>query len=703
MKIQQKIVRKLSINLRKRHRPREKLWCLSTGGLGIILIVTTTVSRAAPPLELAGVTVTPHVGTPNVRFKSAPIAPLDAKVQLFVSNKATEGSFHLGRALFDGREAAEYLKEKIWAWHDLPSVWTDAEKVVPSDALMVWTFNSTAALLDSTFQLQVSESERPPEHSFDIAVKRPRIWLSAVTFLGPKQDICPDRMIFYVRNETEQTFQIDNCRLFLPQKRQTWRWLHKHPWLGDKVRPFSDEGRIGPGQLGGARVVTGHLEPGYAAVEVRLRSKGGNKKSVWAYLRIKKESFDISGGWVNSSTPKGNTLTYEPFLKTLRRMHINTGHIGDIGGYTDKNDADGLYTRYPLKYFNRLQPIEKYDTDAMLPRIHAVEFLGEPQYRYGRNGKLPQQVWEAFLPYAASRLATTLTLSESQNWHLYAGVSDYPHYDAYRVTAPSPDTWSLYDRWDGQKIRWGSPLETIGEMTRSLRETSRPAPIAYWSQGAHSGWDRYGGRMRTSPTPDELRLQAYHALSSRITSLYWFNLSLKSIVKFRDLIGEITRVGREIRMLQRFYLEGAAYQYEQIRREGKPDWDLASIAAADGALLFALDLDYQADPAEKVFRFGPPRPASFEFELPEYLRKPKDVFRIDADGIHEIRHQSIERGIRIEDRVSKVAVYVAAANPNLREQLESRRQELIRFEESFQFDPARSDTDFETLAAFLDQ
>jgi hypothetical protein len=568
---------------------------------------------------------------------------------------------------------------------------------------MVWAFNSTAALLDNTLRLQVCEGEGRPEHRFDIAVKRPCLWLSAVTFLGSEGNICPDQMILYVRNETGQAFQIVDCRLFLPQKRQTWRWLHKRPWFGARVRPFSDEGLIGPGELGGARIVTGPLEPGYAAVQVKLRSKDREQKSVWAYLRIRKETFDISGGWVNSSTPKGDTLTYEPFLKTLRRMHINTGHIGDIGGYTDKTEPDGLYTRYPLKYFNRLQPIEKYDTDAMLPRIHAVEFLGEPQYRYGRNDKLPQQVREAFLPYAGSRLATTLTLSESQNWHLYAGLPDYPHYDAYRVTAPSPDTWSLYDRWGGQKIRWGSPLETIGEMTRSLRETSRPAPIAYWSQGAHGGWDRYGGRMRTSPTPDELRMQAYHALSSRITSLYWFNLSLKSLVKFRDLIDEITRVGREIRMLERFYLEGAAYRYKQIRREGKPDWDLASIAAPDGALLFALDLDYKADPVEKVFRFGPPRPASFEFELPEYLREAGEVFRIDADGIHEIQHQSIDYGVRIEGRVSKVAVYVAAANPSLREQLESRRRELLRFEESFRFDPAGSDADFETLAAFLAQ
>jgi hypothetical protein len=382
-------------------------------------------------------------------------------------------------------------------------------------------------------------------------------------------------------------------------------------------------------------------------------------------------------------------------------MHINTGHIGDVPGYTDQTGPDGLYARYPLKYFNRLQPIDRYDTDAMLPRIHAVEFLGEPQYRYGRNGKLPQQVWEAFLPYACSRLATTLTLSESQNWHLYAGVADYSHYDAYRVTAPSADSWSMYDRWGGRTIRWGAPLETIGDMTRSLRETCRPAAIAYWSQGAHAGWGRYGGRMRTSPTPDELRLQSYHALSSRITSLYWFNLSLKSFVKFRDLIDEMARIGREIRMFEPFYLEGAAYQCKQVRREGKLDWDLASIAAPAGALLFALDLDYEADPTEKVFRFGPPRPAQFLFDLPSYLRRPKDVFRIDADGSSDIKHERTVQGIRIEDRVCKVAIYVAARDAGTRKQLQASRRALIRFEESLQFNPAKCDADFEALGAPL--
>jgi hypothetical protein len=676
--------------------------------VGTLTVVTVLVSTLAAsevdcPLELAGAAYIPHVGTPGTLFRRPPIAPLDARVQLFVRNNSANASeaCRIGNVLFNGKEAVAYLKDEHWTWHDSPAVWKDTERNMPSGALTVWTFNSVGKQLDNALRVETSNTDGQSSKAFEIDINKPRLWLSSVTFLGPEDNLNPDRMIFYVRNETTQAVRIVDCRLFLPENRRRRRWLYPRPWFSDRLRPLSDEGRIESSELGGARVLTGRLPLTYAAVQVKLRSEDGDEMSLWAHLKIKKETFDISGGWVNGSTPKGPTLRHEPFLKTLRRMHINTAHIGEVSGYTDQTGPDGLYARYPLKRFHKLSPVERYDTDVMLPQIHAVEFLGEPQYRYGRNDKLPQQVLEAFEPYAGSRLATTLTLSESQNWHLYAGVSDYPHYDAYRVTAPSPDTWSLYDRWGGQRIRWGAPLETIGEMTRSLRETSRPVPIAYWSQGAHDGWGRYGGRAKVSPTPDELRLQAYHALSSRITSLYWFNLSLKSLAKFRDLIDEIARVGREIRMLDRFYLEGAACQYRQVRRDGRPDWDLASTISPDGALLFALDLDYEADPTDKVFKFGPPRPAAFEFGLPPWLRPAADVFRIDADGIYEVSCQRTAKGIVIDDRVSKVAIYVAAADAGLRSRLEDRRRELLRVEQSLEFDPAASDADFEELISFL--
>jgi hypothetical protein len=446
---------------------------------------------------------------------------------------------------------------------------------------------------------------------------------------------------------------------------------------------------------------TGPLPLTYAALELRLRDGRNVAFAAWAHLRIKREWFDISGGWVSSKLGGSNTLHCEPYLKTLRRMHINTGHIADTRGYTDLDGPNGLYTRYPLKYFNKLEPFSRYDTDAMLPRIHAVEFLGEPQYGGGRPVP-PMEVWQKLAPYQRTRLATTVTHSEERIWRYYAGLSDYPHYDAYRVTAPSPDAWGKYDRWNGQTIRWGAPLETIGDMTRSLRELNRPRPIAYWSQGPNAGWGSTGGRKRGSPTPDELRSQAYHGLASRITSLYWFNLSLKSLVKFPDLLESITRVGREIRMLDDFYLEGDAVSHESVQHDGKPAWDLDVVAGPRGALLFALDLDYQADPVEKAFTFNPPREATLSFRLPAYAGRPAEVFRVDADGVTAVAHTVKAGRLEVRDRVSRVAVYVAASRAAERERIETRRKALIAEEDSLGFDAGRNPDDLKVLKQLLD-
>jgi hypothetical protein len=269
------------------------------------------------------------------------------------------------------------------------------------------------------------------------------------------------------------------------------------------------------------------------------------------------------------------------------------------------------------------------------------------------------------------------------------------------VTAPSPDAWSRYDRWDGETIRWGAPLETIGDMTRSLRELNRPRPIAYWSQGAHHGWGRYGGRERTSPTPDELRQQAYHALASRITSLYWFNLSLGSLVSFPDLIEPMTRVGREIRMLDDYYLEGDAVSHERVLKDDRPDWDLGVVAGPRGALLFALDLAYQVDREARVFKFGAPRDCKFTFPLPAYLRSPVEVFRVDADRTTEAEYAVSDGSVTIHDQVSGVAIYVAARAPGERDRIEARRRALIAEEGALKFDPGRNGSDLEVLKKIL--
>jgi hypothetical protein len=201
--------------------------------------------------------------------------------------------------------------------------------------------------------------------------------------------------------------------------------------------------------------------------------------------------------------------------------------------------------------------------------------------------------------------------------------------------------------------------------------------------------------------PEELRAQAYHALASRITSLYWFNLSLKSILKFPDLIEPIRMVGREIRLLEDYYLEGDAYHYERLARDGQPDWDVSVVAGPKGAVLFALDVNYEPDTTKKVFKFGPPRNTVITFPLPAYLRNPLKVLRISAGEVTSVPFEVAAKGIRIEAEFGDVSVFVTTHRGSVEQQLEERRRQLAAFEGSFGFDPARNRTDLEQLKAIL--
>ena len=654
---------------------------------------------AQPVLSMDGVTVTPHMMVESMRYLREPEPATGARVQLFLRNDSPAEAGPLvidpsARVLFDGKTPADLLTQKAWAWHDTPAASGECISLPPG-AMTVWTFNGRAAPFGPNNSVEVEVGpEEAPWLSGEVPVARPSCWLSAVTFLGPDSSFQPDRMIVHIANMSGSGMEIKGCRLWLPPDPKAPRVLQAQPPL-TTLEPFNGRAVIPARDCGGFAVSTGALPLTYAVAEVTLTRTGGGDMTLWAHLRVKPERFDISGGWVNGGP---NPLSKEVFLKALKRLYVNTAHLQITPGYSDTE----LYDRYPLKYFGAMTPIETYDTNEMLPRIHAVECLGEPQYGGGRPVP-PQEVWEGLRPYATSRLATTVTHSEERIWRDYAGLSDYPHYDAYRVTAPSADAWRKYNRWGKQRIGWGAPLETIGDMCRSLRELNRPMPCAIWSQGPHEGWDRYGGRKRTSPTPDEIRMQAYHAVSTRITSLYWFNLSLKTIVQWRDTLDELGRIGRELRLLDDFLLEGDAYGFERMyRKGGEPDWDIASVCGPRAALLFALDLDYTPDKDEKVFLFGPPRSAEWHFELPAYLGTVEDVFRVDADGIHEVKWSFSEGKATLKDKASRVMIYIATPDKTLRERLEAERQQLVAAENALQFDPARNDADFNQLVQLLE-
>lgn len=614
----------------------------------LVTLLSSAVSLAG---EVVGWTVTPHVIAEGMQYRRPRDPDMAAKVQLFVKGPAATGTFA-------GKAPADLLKDGDWAWHDM-----DTAPNGPPGSLTVRTFNGKSSRWGVGRKF---EWEAEGLGKSTITIEAPAFWISAVTFLAPEGRVEPDTVIVHVANSTDTPLRVNSLRLWLPKERKEWPILWPQSAIPvASVIPPRDRGFI-------KLTMKQPLPLTYTAIEMTT-----DRGTMWEHLRIKRETFDIGGGWV------AENLKHEPYLQLLSKLHINMGQIQGVPGYTDQPEK---YDRHPIKLCNRLWPLEDWDTDAWLPKIHAVEFLGEPQFGGGRPVP-PQEVFNKFLPYRTSRLPTSVTHSEERVWRYYAGLSDYPHYDAYRVVAPAADAWRQYDRWGGERIAWGAPLETIGDMCRSLRELNRPMPCAYWSQGPHDGWGggfRVGGRSRRSPTPDELRSQAIHALSTRITSLYWFNLSLKSLLKFPDTWDPITRIGREIRMLEPFFLEGDAYRYERVNRDGKPDWDLASIAAPDAAVLFANDLAYTPDPRQSTFVFGEPRAVSFRFVIPPWIRKVEDVFRIDADGLHEVSWKADGDSVVIEDRRTRDAIYIATRSKEVRTGLEKRLQKARAIEKANQ-------------------
>jgi hypothetical protein len=298
--------------------------------------------------------------------------------------------------------------------------------------MTVWTWNGKRAVwgVNTEAELAVTLPGASEADQFQVTIATPAAWLSAVTFLGEAVNVQPDSLIFHVVNQSDGPLQLEACRLWLPENNATWRALRPQPWISNRLERFPAEGVIPANGRGGARVATGPLPLTYAVLEVRLTDDDGRPVTLWAHQRVKREVFDIGGGWVAERIGEGNSLYAEPYLRTLRRMHVNAGMHQDVPGYSDT----ALFDRFPLKYMNRLQPFSHYDSDAVLPRIHAVEFLGEPQYGGGRPVP-PQDVWKELAPYAPTRLPTSVTHSEERVWRFYAGLSDYPGHQSFNVFA----------------------------------------------------------------------------------------------------------------------------------------------------------------------------------------------------------------------------------------------------------------------------
>ena len=660
----------------------------------------------AQALELSGIQTTPHQFSSELRWRKAPDPSLSARTELFVRNTSEKTIAIEGPLQFDSATPSQLVSANAWAWRD-PS-WENGFEL-PAGALRVLRFNGQTSEWGTGSNhsldyktIAADQTTKNAQILFDI--QAPKTWIESIGFLSADESLRPTSVLVTLRNDLEKNLELKSCRLWFPKDNESYPTLF--PFLEkNDVQTWNADRNIPANELIGLTIDTPPLAMTYMALEIVLASASESEPiRLWASMKVRPNTFDISGGWTANQVKNRMSMTNEEYLKTLALLHVNTGQIEEVAGFTDNPE---LYAKYPMKRFNRLGDRQRYDSDAMLPNIHAVEFLGEPQYGGGRPVPA-QEVFDKLAPYAPWRLPTSVTLSEERTWRYYAGLSDYPHYDAYRVIAPAADAWTKYDRWNGESIRWGAPLETIGSMTRSLREQSRPVSIAYWSQGAHDGWGGILSPRRGSPTPQELRAQAWQGLGNGIMSLYWFNLSMKSLAKFPDLLDPIRRIGREIDLLRPILQSGTAYRYERILQDGKPSWDLSSIASQDSTLLVANDLDYSIDTKTRTFQFAT-RPANFRFALPTWLHNDSsngrlDCFEIDADGPKPIKYRIEGQSVVIDapTEVRVAGLYVVTRDKSLRQRLAEQATALDQREKELRFDPIGNPEDRKRLESWVD-
>ena len=307
--------------------------------VAILVVVAWIENSQCEMLHLEGVTVTPHLQSHEMRYRKKTDFSLGARTQLFIQNVSKSPLSLKPDTDIRLRDltSKELLDADEWAWYDFPDAWKGQPLTLPPEAITVWTWNGKreewGVGKNTNISIKLSGKDRATTQ-LQVPIEQPEAWLSAVTFLGEEENPFPDRLIFHVANQTKNSLQLESCRLWLPVNNSTWRVLLPQKW-NSNLEMFPKDGVIPSGDRGGAIVSTGILPLTYTALEVRIRDSKNDPVTLWAHLRIKREIFDISGGWVSSGVNGRSTLTFEPYLKTLRRMHINTGHIGEVGGYTD--------------------------------------------------------------------------------------------------------------------------------------------------------------------------------------------------------------------------------------------------------------------------------------------------------------------------------------------------------------------------------
>lgn len=700
------------------------------------------------PIQVIGTTVTPHNYIDTVFYKASNIFDTEkgALVQIVVRNTGNESlNFRLqfdnksvtdpGLVQSDGEPAYNKKSNVVnrenipeWTWCEMPEqkAYKGKEYTLGAGKTDVFTYNSYGVKwgVDYSYTISVVDLKSETIDSFNIVNKTNEVDIEFISFLNDdKNSIFPDSAVVHLKNNSSNDFGIKKIRLYGPSydlKNDFTNGLVLQKEI-DQLNVFGTSRTLMANSWSGFTCSTGKLPLVRGLVEVIL-SNSGKEISFWAPLMFKKEEFNIGAGWLGQESESdsifNSPLSSEAFLKTLKLMHIDVVHNNNVNRYIPGNLQRSYVLKHMLNEFAEVYDHpEIFNSEEYIRKSERIDCLGEPNWsrtamesflitkRYMLSETFPQEEWH---------IPTSIDHSMPQRIRYFAGLTDYPSFDNYRVTAPSDDRFRNYSpRWGGGKIAqktsaWGSPLESVGSITRIVHLMNKPKPIAAWTQNIHHDW--YIGkrfRERQSPTADEIYAQAYQILANGVTSLYWYSFEVNSILRFNDVINTTIKTGREIKMLEPLYLSGAHYNHERKFLNGNintPDVDLNVLVTPKAAILFINDLTYKPDTNRKSasFKFNLRSIGRTFFPLPEYLQKPFKVVKVNADGIKEVDYSVANGGITIEkDSIFICGIYLVTQNESVINDIEKRRHSLINEEESLNFNPGSNQADFLQLKSEL--
>ncbi len=639
-------------------------------------------------LEIAGVTVVSHYVSgeiPNYRDEEKFLSKFNpgALIRIFVRNTDPESGVN-PEVLFNGKTGQELINLNMVSYCDVPDIRETATKMsteIPAGAMDCYLLN----VVDRNFyangiNLKFRDKISGKTTEKQIQIKTPDLYASRIAFNASDGSKFPDGFYVYFNNDADKNAKIGQVKIWKAAKTYA-----EHSWsksfVPEKMTWFAEQGNIPARGMNGTFVETGKLPFGEIILEFEINRNSAVEKMYYV-VKPMIINFDIGLGWDFNLLGKS-----EAYCKTMKFMHFNTVN-GDAAAFLANKEWS---EKYPIKRFSKLEAEASTADEKTLKTIHGSEFFGEPQF-----GKRP--AWEIYNYYTTFRnsgFPSTLTLSHEPGFFLYAGVVDFAHFDAYRVVAPHADKWGDYMKYGNKNVKWGSPLETIGDYMRTLNRISYPNPVAAWTQAMADDWGTRARKNAGNPNNLEMRIQAYEAIANGATSLYWFNMGGKTVVKNRGSLAEIQRVNREIMVVAEL-LSKTTPSWWQNRFM---DIDLNVLVGPDFAALFAIDLRYEVSKSNQFESTGK-RSETMTFKIPAYLQKSNAVVKVTHEGISDVKVKIVEGNAEITDTFETNGMYILyhSETQDLKELLTKRFNQILATEASYQFDPINNDADFRLLS-----